>query len=331
MLEQARQDIERDPVQVRAAEWFLRLDDPQVSLEETLEWQRWMQADARHAQAFVRMEEAGKVLREMKRPEIGQAPLTLALSPRWGERGGRLALAASVAAVATGVLWYLNDAPGVVQTAVGENRSLRLEDGSRITLGGGTQLRVSFDDQSRHIELSHGEAFFVVAREAARPFTVNAGDATVRAVGTEFNVRRGRDRVVVAVVEGRVMVEPVASPAGGAARREPLRLDAGQQTTIDAAGMAAPARLANPDTATAWRSGRLIFRGEPLRHVVEDVNRYAAKPVMLGDAALGDFRFTGTVLNDNVGGWIASLESVFGLEAVEERGRIVLRGKAPSL
>lgn len=107
----------------------------------------------------------------------------------------------------------------------------------------------------------------------------------------------------------------------------PLQLDAGQQTTIDRAGIQAATALINPETATAWRSGRLTFRGEPLRHVIEDVNRYAAKPVGLDQPALGELRFTGTILNDNVAGWIESLETVFGMEAIEEKQRIVLRKK----
>ena len=74
----------------------------------------------------------------------------------------------------------------------------------------------------------------------------------------------------------------------------------------------------------AWRSGQLIFREEPLRYAVEDVNRYSSKPIVLADERIGDIRISGTVLDRGVPGWLDSLESAFGLEAREEEERIVL-------
>jgi transmembrane sensor len=219
----------------------------------------------------------------------------------------------------------------VLQTAIGENRKVTLADGSSITLGGNTKLSVDLNDTARRIDLARGEAYFKVAKDRNRPFKVHAGDATVVAVGTEFNVRRGDDRVVVSVVEGRVIVEPETRILPIALLREfkpnfaSIKLDAGQQTTAGGRGVEAATPLPDSTTATAWQTGRLAFRLEPLRYVLEDVNRYSPKPIVIEEERIASLRVTGTVVGNNVKGWIGSLESALGIEAVEEPERIVLR------
>ena len=66
-----------------------------------------------------------------------------------------------------------------VATAVGENRTVPLPDGSRITVGGYSRVEVSFSDSERRVELARGEALFKVAKDPTRPFVVHAGRARV--------------------------------------------------------------------------------------------------------------------------------------------------------
>jgi transmembrane sensor len=318
MIEQQEsRDAERDTLDEAAAEWLVRLQDRNVSLEDTLEWQRWVGANERHATAFARIESV------WDEPwEILQKPNSaIRTSPRG--RGAVWAVAAAVAlvAVASGWMLWQNISADGIQTDVGQTRSVQLADGSRITLGGGTQLRVSFDSKTRRLDLTRGEAFFVVAKDPMRPFSVHAGNATVTAIGTEFNVRRSADRVVVAVVEGRVSIEPTSLLT---AADKPVPLAAGQQTVVDGRGVKPVETLADTAAATAWQSGQLVFRREPLRYVLEDVNRYSNKPIVLGDGSLGEMRITGTVVGGSVEGWIASLENAFPLRAVEQPQQIVL-------
>jgi transmembrane sensor len=169
----------------------------------------------------------------------------------------------------------------------------------------------------------------MVAKDPARPFEVHAGDATIVAVGTAFNVERDSDRSIVSVTEGRVVVEPVAHflPVSVLHEFKPklrsVRLDAGQQTTAGSAGIEEPTKMEDP--ATGWQTGHLAFRLQPLRYVLEDVNRYAHKPIVLEGGDVGDLVITGTVERENIGGWVKSLERAFDLQATEEADRIVLR------
>jgi transmembrane sensor len=343
--------LEDTLIHERAAEWVVRVQDSNVSLQDTLAWQAWMKEDPRHRQAFAHLEELSRFVKEVRPPREpsirelardsydGSTSLAAFRTQerRSGERAFALAIAASIVMIAIGlIVWSVGPmqvAGGerIVSTAVGENRVVSLDDGSQVVLGGNTTIAVSLRKDVRSIELLSGEAFFTVAKDANRPFKVHAGDATVVAVGTEFNVRRTSDRAFVAVVEGRVIVEPASHLVPTFFLREfkpkmrPVPVDAGQQTTAGSAGIELASAIEETGAVTAWKSGRLAFRLQPLRYVLEDVNRYSPKPIVVDDASIANLTITGAVTSDNIGGWISSLERGFGLVATQEPDRIVLR------
>jgi transmembrane sensor len=98
-------------------------------------------------------------------------------------------------------------------TDIGEQRVMTLDDGSIVHLNSHSKFRVHMSHERRQIELLEGQALFEVAHDTARPFIVDSGNVSVRAVGTQFDVNQTRAGTVVTVVEGRVRIESVpASP-----------------------------------------------------------------------------------------------------------------------
>lgn len=341
-------EIERDPAHLAAADWLVRLQGNDISLEEILAWQAWLNGSPQNARAFARMEELSHMLRTLPAPGVpsekelarddynASVPLKVWKAPQRSLRPWMtVALAAMLAGIAfafTLALWK-RPAPTTFITAIGENRNVSLSDGSTIALGGDTRLEVALSNAVREVELARGEALFTVAKDARRPFKVRVGDATIVAVGTAFNVQRSSDRAVVLVTEGRVLVEPLSHflPVSVLQGLEPklraVRLSAGQQTTAASSGIEEPTQVADPSAATAWRTGRLAFRLQPLHYVIEDVNRYSLKPIVLEGEGIGTLLITGTVERDNITGWVNSLERAFDLQATEESDRIVIRAR----
>jgi len=338
-------DAEHDPAHLAAAEWFVRLQSPDVSLEDAIAWQSWMSASPANARAYARIEEVAELVRDVPAPESvslrqrpadqydPSVPVRQWLKRRTGvPRRAAVAMAASLAAAAC--VWFWNE-PSAQEysTVVGQSRQVSLSDGSTIVMGGYTAIEVKLTRQRRSIELIRGEALFKVAKDRTRPFSVRAGDATVVAVGTVFDVLRGSDRAIVSVTEGRVLVEPVVRflPVSVLHEFKPkvrtVPVDAGEQTTAGTAGIEEPTRVEDPNAVAAWQTGRLAFRLQPLRYVLEDVNRYARKPIVLEGDELGAIVITGTVERENIAGWVGSLERAFDLQAVEEADRIVIRSR----
>lgn len=340
MIELARADHDR--AHLAAAEWLLKLRDANVSVDEVMAWQRWVQADPKNLAAFERMQEMSLQLRSLPAPaRAGRIEMALdrydgsVPVSQWRPQRRLLFAAAAAVLISVVLAWQsltLQRAPvDVLATAIAENRIVTLADGSTVTLGGKTQLEVGFDSNERRVTLSDGEAFFRVAKDAHRPFKVRAGDATVIAVGTEFNVRHGAEQIVVSVLEGQVRVEPTPGLVPLILRQQfrpalqPVRVAAGEQSIATDGSIGDAERLTDPAAVLSWQKGRLAFRRQLLRTVLEDVNRYTSKPIVPADDAVGELRVTGTVDGNNVAGWLASLESVFELQAVEDAERIVLR------
>ena len=124
--------------------------------------------------------------------------------------------------VTAGAVWWNLERFPIYATEIGERRSITLADGSTVNLNARSRLRVEFAKKERRVELLEGQALFQVAKDKNRPFIVSSGDATVRAVGTQFDVYRRTNGTTVTVLEGRVAVystahvEP-ASPAPASA------------------------------------------------------------------------------------------------------------------
>lgn len=195
---------------------------------------------------------------------------------------GSAIAAAVLMAVGAGAYSWIRSA-GALTTAVGEQHSTKLEDGSFIYLNTDSRIEVDFTKTARNIRLIRGEALFVVERDSARPFTVQAGDATVRALGTQFNVRRRKSDADVSVVEGAVQIT---------ALDEPRRLIAGEEAKV-VQGMVVPQRRGTVAEAVAWRQRRLVFHDEKLVDVAAEFNRYNRTRIRVEGAAARDIQLSG--------------------------------------
>jgi transmembrane sensor len=132
--------------------------------------------------------------------------------------------AASIAfllAIAGGVWWWQTQRYPLYTTDIGERRSITLADGSTVDLNARSRLRIEFSRTERRVELLVGQALFQVAKDKHRPFIVASGEATVRAVGTQFDVYRKDTGTTVTVLEGRVAVYSSGHADSGASAEEP--------------------------------------------------------------------------------------------------------------
>ena len=275
--------------------WLMRRREPGRGSEDGAAFRGWLQADPRHAAAIAMAERLwdAAALPAAAAAQVAQHPPAAARPDRAvatsAGRPRQWALAATILLVAAaGAVWgprLRDDLRADHRTATGERRTVELAEGSRITLNTGTALALDLDAEGRRARLFRGEAFFAVTREPARPFRVETPAGSVEVLGTRFNVRLADDRTIVTVVEGRVAA---LSRAGGMAQP----IGAGQQSVITAAG-ASEATEADPDVATAWRRGQLVFYRAKLSDVADELGRYLGGRILLLTGGLGDRRITG--------------------------------------
>ena len=298
-----------------AATWLVRRQAGPLSPADKAAFRSWITADPRHATALQevevlwgQLEEPGRRLaerfavdRRRRRLRLGALLHPLAALPALG--------AAACAALA---LWVF--APSAIVdlgadavTARGEIRDLALPDGSVLHLAADSAVGLAFGDGKRQVELRRGEAFFEVRPGLPAPFTVTAGDARIRVVGTRFNVGRFGDDAEVTVTEG--VVEVAAGPAT-------VRLTAGQQVAAEN-GILSAIGTVDPADAAAWMQGRLVFHRRPLDRVVAALQRQGPGRILLSGDRLAGMRVSGTFPAGDSDRALAALSASLGLDLTE--------------
>lgn len=206
--------------------------------------------------------------------------------------GGGLAAACLVVTLWVGNQWLAGEKPTeqIYATNVGESRTVTLTDGSRIQLNTNSELHVAFSRGERHTELLRGEAYFDVARQTARPFTVAAGKANIRVLGTRFNIERNPDNTRVSVTGGTVAVSEAESGSG--LRPESVKLEKNQKISVSGTGLG-EVSATSAHEALDWTRGVLVFEQTPLVDALEELNRYLQVPAA-AEAGVGDRKLSGT-------------------------------------
>jgi transmembrane sensor len=210
-----------------------------------------------------------------------------------------------------GLSWLALTRPEHYQTRFGEQRSILLEDGSRVTLNTASKIEVRLQQAQRVVRLIEGEALFEVAHDAARPFDVVAGDAVLRAVGTQFDVDLRPHGTVVTIVEGIVTWAPRTSTSSNGAPREPLA--ARDRLVISGMGAGTLQHGANTNATTSWTRNQLIFEHRPLGEVVEEFNRYNREQIEVSAAELRSKEITGVFQSNDAASFLAFLSDIPGV------------------
>lgn len=322
MTIEADADIRRK----EAADWFARLNQRRVTTADVRAFSAWRR-DPENARCFARLEAVWSATATLGRAPDIQAMADEASRPRHGrrtgsERSGRLVVIGAVGTVllafgVAGSAW-LAQRPAIYATDIGEQRTVELDDGSRLVLDTGSRVAVRFTGDRRAITLTEGQAMFDVERDAGRPFVVRAGDTEVTAVGTRFDVRRSGAGARIILVEGRVAVrQEAASDARWS-------LSPGQQV-VTSAPRPKVAEV-NVVASTSWTAGRLTFDDTPIATAVAEVNRYSRTPIVLQDDRLSSVRVSGVFDVGDIDGFVGALSDLYALQAISSPdGRILLR------
>jgi len=313
----------REAIERQAVDYLLALNG---APDETVRQQvaAWLRSDPAHAVAYARAERAWELADGLDKSEAATR------SPTADEAKGKLlpparltrrraltggAIAATLAGLA-GVGWF-RQRDGIA-TAVGEIRDIRLPDGSVMHLNTNSRAVVRMTGSRRLVRLLQGEAFFDVAHDAARPFDVEMEGATVRALGTAFNIRVRAELVELTVTEGLVGVRTEK----GMAEHVP----AGQGAFIQPRTLAL-ARLQDGEVEqrTLWRSKVIELNGESLGQAVDEFNRYRPEPIVIGDQRIAPLRVGGRFHIDEIDQFLAAVRQTLPVETiVQDDGRILL-------
>jgi ferric-dicitrate binding protein FerR (iron transport regulator) len=230
---------------------------------------------------------------------------------------------AAMVVIVAGIGWLLFEvgAPGrvtVASAADEKNIELLLADGSKIYLNRASKLTYpkEFGRNNRKVSL-RGEAFFDIAPDASRPFIIDAGKASVRVLGTSFNVMtdNGHNQVEVYVSSGKVTL--TSNDGSGSVTLEPEYVGKVSET-------GSSQELNTNVNYLSWHTDLLVYDGERLEVVFEDLKRTFAIEIRAGDPAINDFRLTSPFEHQPHDTIIKLICTTFNLRSVREEGTYIL-------
>lgn len=334
----------QEAVTSRATTWIAKIDRG-LSAEEQRALAQWLEESPHHGEALVQCASMWDML-DILQPIAKLMPMqdfeieadATAVSQFNSRRLLGVALAASVAVMtAVSVIAFLplsqskhvletaQVPPRIIQhyqTGVGETTVFALSDGSLMQLNTDSKVAVEYTSGARNIDLIQGEVYVDVAKDASKPFTVQSGADRVTAVGTAFSVdRRSEDETEVIVTEGTVRVNRHADDPSQ--RYDDLYLTPGQRLLV---GEARPHVSVDndPQSALAWREGMIVFRGEPLREAIREIDRYTALSFEIIDPQLAEIPVGGYFKTGDLDQLLAILEQNFGVAHTRQGSRVLL-------
>ncbi|KAF0808244.1 sigma factor regulatory protein HasS [Alcanivorax sp. S71-1-4] len=308
-----------DLLERQAAEWVVRLQRADLPPAERARLTRWLAQSPRHAAAYDRARQAWQLSGALRDDPLFTAPVPRASAVR---RYQPLWLAACLMLAVT-LGWqthWWQPLHSDFRTAAGEIRTVTLPDGSEVTLGGATALRLVYTDSERRVALLHGEAIFHPSPRAGsetRPFVVDTAGTLSQALGTRYLVRQLDDQHGWAgVLEHSIQVfhatderHALTLAAGESARFSPEAID---RSPLD------------PQQEAAWSRGMLMFRQQPLSEVTARLRQYGAPRTLILNPAVARTPVTAVFRLDNLQQALPTLRQELALRSLQLPGTLVV-------
>ena len=318
-----------DSVSERAAELLAARRFGTWSAEDQGRLDAWLAESALHRVAWLRVEGIAACAEELA------AAHSFHLGPDTGRRvhdGGDgfrhrkwmipLLAAASLAVLLAGGIPLVNyltqPAEHGYSTEIGGQTLLKFADGTQVELNTDTAVRCRMTSTARIVWIDKGEAWFRVAHNPSDPFTVIVGKHRVTDLGTEFFIRRGSDRMEVAVLAGRASVSTEGTQTAATLKPGDEAIATPQSLSV--------ARKTKEELADelAWRRGLLVFRNAKLSEVVREFNRYNTTKLVIADPSIADLKFSAELQTNDYLAFLNLVEMRLRVRADHDGGNILI-------
>ena len=266
-----------EELSTQAAHWFVLLASGEASDDDRRRWQAWRAASTENESAWQLAEEAVGRFSEVPRALAATASNILSNKPKRRRQFAKqlVLLCGFGVLVLSGYRASLNmDWTADAVTAVGEQRSLMLADGSRMVLDTDTAVDIEFSGRERLIRLRRGQVLIETSADTApshRDFIVATREGRARALGTRFSVMQEAETTRVTVLDSRVAIQPdrADSELAIVAAGDSLRFDRNRILQTSAL---------RPEEAS-WANGVLVVNEMGLAEFIAHLARYRSTPL----------------------------------------------------
>lgn len=287
-----------ESINEQAADWLIRLNEPDADERLAAEFDAWKRSDTRHAAAAERLQAfIGQMSALRSQKASVHAALDAAFTSRKRRyRSKRAATALMLLALLPALALWRSELPSYLladlRTQPAQWLAHELPDHSRVTLSGNSALDLQYDSQQRRVRLLRGEVLVDVAHDSTRPFIVATEQGEVRALGTRFVVTRRDGATLVTMLESRVAATASGNP-------QALEVNAGEQARITRNDVQLTTTVDTRSAEDAWRHHQLVVKDQPLPAVLDQLARQFPGHMQFDREALADLRVSAVLPLDD--------------------------------
>lgn len=205
----------------------------------------------------------------------------------------------------------------------GMKSTILLNDGSKVVLNSGSTISypASFTDTSRTITLK-GEAYFDVAEDKTRPFSVIASGTITTALGTSFNINSRDSICKISLATGKVMI--TSQNTGATDTEETIMLSPGEALEVNHAAGTKHKSIFDPNADLLWKDGILYFKEAPLKEVINKLELwYDVEFQFKGNKNLTD-KYTGRFENASLAHVLDNMSYVLNFEYLIQGKKVII-------
>jgi len=312
LVDRHGQEINADSAHA-AASWLTLLMSDEISEQDKIDWQQWRAESADNERAWCHIESICAGFNRIN-GKLAHQSLSPFSAPTTTNRRTLLKVLATLSLTAGGLGlgsqsqgWQALTAD--YHTATGEQRHVRLSEGTQLILDTQTALNVRYDAQQRQIELISGDLLITSGEQEKksafpRPLTVLTPHGRVLALGTRFRVQLQEDQTEVQVYQGAVRLYPRDS-----VQVSPT-LKAGQGAWLNSDQYGG---LHNGVQEPAWVHGQLLADNMRLGDFLRALNRYRPG-VLRCDENIAQLRLSGVFPLADTDRILAALPSILPIK-----------------
>jgi transmembrane sensor len=308
-----------DALRVEAADWLAAMDTGEVSRNE---FEKWRNADPRHAAAFAQVANSLMTMDRVKPDLKTRVPAVRAMSRRLLIQAGA---GVFVGAVAVGG-FAVATAKSTLVTNVGERKTHALPGDGILQLNTASKVQYRSHSGVTEIWLREGELALDLSRGGGL-CRLYAADRIAEFSGAVVNARLRGNLVDLAVVSGSCTLKPATSHTAQKAAPHAATVVRANHAILSGANESIVRPLNDVDTAflTGWPKGELIFEGQTLETAITEYNRYLPNKIVIADASLSSIRLGGRFTTRDPAAFLQALHEGFGIRATDDgEGNVTL-------
>ncbi len=171
-------------------------------------------------------------------------------------------------------------------TLAGNSSSIRLSDGSEITLNANSSVTITECNTNTNVILT-GEAYFDIIHNEERTFLVNVEDLTIKDLGTVFNVKAYPEDEIIStsLSKGNIDLLDVNN-------KVLANINPGENAIYNKRSKKLNIKETDVSVNMAWKEGKFVFINKTLADISNELAKWYNIEINIADAKMASERYT---------------------------------------